>query len=225
MGENLAFGARRIPLEVVASLSKIARMQPSNLLPCLDVLLESSATILSGFRRKRSLPTAAFSKQWKIVEGHLSKAEAAMAKGDPGLFDVIVRGRIYKEPDKTVEELLLSALVAYGKSPHAAYARLLQELRCVAEFARNSVKAAPARRPVLRIGGEGWTEQCAFAAIVYETILRAGGQLRASRNDGGSLHRFLAELKPFSGIAPPAGFRALERVTQLVDSNPTRSPT
>ena len=132
------------------------------------------------------------------------------------MFNVIVKGRLYRRPDETVEKLF-NGLAAGDTSPHATYSHLLKGMTGLAKIMRNCLNAAPAHRPALKMRGKDWGEKDEFAAIVYSTILQSGGKLRADRNDGGSLYRFLDEFKRYSHIPPPHSFRTLERITRLAD--------
>ena len=221
MGEVPAPGSRRLPPKVIALLAKLAHMPSREMVFCLDILLEVAADLRTQFRPRRALPMVAFSKQWKRIACQLSKAEAALGNREPGrvmLFDVIVRGRLYKQTARTADVRLLELLTAEGKSSLAAYGDLITALRHLAEAA-GSIVAARANRPKLQMGGRAWTEKHAFAADVYHAIICAGGKLGTDRTDGGSFYQFLDELKPYSRIDPPAGSRVLERIKRDVDSN------
>jgi len=224
MGEKRPFDACQFSAEDVQSLSKLAKMETADLRPCLDFFLKVSDDLRTNGLRKLHLPASSFARKWKIIDGHLSKAEAAMARCDRYerlLFNVIVKARLYERPDPTVEKLFNG--LAAG-TPHATYSHLLNGMTGLAKIMRDCLNAAPAHRPALSIRGKDWGVKDEFALFIYSTILQSGGKLSADRNEGGSLYRFLDKFKRYSHISPPHSFRRLERITRLADKNSKESP-
>jgi hypothetical protein len=183
---------RGVPARVLSLLAKEAKVQPSELLDCIEFLLVHAREL----RCKKAKPPPSltnFKRALKQAESYLARAEVLTAGLDSrhkALFDVVINGR-------------QTGNGKGGPRPHARHIASLIELKDQLKIVYSAIETPLAGRPAQTLGGKGWTTEMRFAASVHGAVTRAGGRLCANRNDGGSWYRFLTILSEYSRIQVP----------------------